>query len=181
MNPPHFLAESQDTHPSNVVPFRPARDNRRGSADGPFRSWGQGRPAGVNAVEKEPTERRLARRIERVLGAILYHALLEAGDLRGLTYLSVEKRVNRLVSRDRLMAIAHAAISLGVTADLTRLAAAAVVFELQAQSRWSSRMLRAFSANRRQINDDTLAIARLLAWDLEALKLRPIDTFASFL
>ncbi|RDS83510.1 hypothetical protein DWU98_03975 [Dyella monticola] len=107
--------------------------------------------------------------------------MLEAGELRGSAHLSIEKRVSRLVSRDRLTAIAHAAINLDVTADLTRLAAAVIVFELKAQSRWSNRMLRAFSAHHRQINDDTLAIARLLAWDLEALNVRPIDTFASFL
>jgi hypothetical protein len=85
------------------------------------------------------------------------------------------------VSHGRLLAVANAAISLDWTDDLTRLAAAVIAFELQVQSRWRNKLLRTFSERRRQIHADTLAIAQLLAWDLDALKVRPIDKIAKFL
>ncbi|GGA39544.1 hypothetical protein GCM10010981_30970 [Dyella nitratireducens] len=132
-------------------------------------------------MEHELPEERLARRVERVLCALLYHTVLEPKGFRSAKFPSIEKRVSELVSRDRLTAISRAAISLDSTDDLTRLAAAAITFELKTQSGWRSRVLRLFSAPRRQINADTLAIAGLLAWDLDALKARPIDTFAKFL
>ncbi|WP_233842663.1 hypothetical protein [Dyella sp. 2HG41-7] len=177
-----LLAKTEDGSPSNVVPFRPARNRPQALSDPSFQAQpAQVKTFGVNAVEQEPLEQRLARRVERVLEALLYHALLEPGDLRGSACFSIQKRVSQLVSRDRLMAVARAAINLGMTSDLTRLAATVIVFELQAQSRWQDRMLRSFSAHRRQINQDTLAIARLLAWDMDALNVRPIDTFAKFL
>lgn len=183
MTSTNTLTTSEDSHPSNVVPFPSAGNNPQATSGRPARTRtvAQARTSDANAVEREPLEQRLARRIERVLGAILYHAVLESGDLRGSTYVSIEERLRQVVSRDRLMAIARAAINLGLTADLTRLAAAAIVFELQAQSRWPDRMRRAFSLHRRQSRNDTLAIARMLAWDLEALKVRPIDRFAQFL
>jgi len=182
MTTTHPLAKSEDGNPNNVVPFRPVRNSPQGSSTRSSRPPdARGRSFEANAVEYEPIEQRLARRIERVLEALLYHAVLEPGDLRGSACFSIQRRVNQLVSRDRLMAIARAAINLGLTSDLTRLAAAVIVFELQAQSRWPDRMLRSFSAQRRQINNDTLAIARLLAWDMDALNVRPIDTFAKFL
>lgn len=175
------LATSEGSNASNVVPFRPVRNNVQGLSARPLPSWNApGRSAGANALEQESLEQRLARRVERVLQALLYHALLEPNDSPHSTY-SIEERVRQMVSRDRLMAIARAAISLGLTADLTRLAAAVIVFELKTQSRWPNKMLRPFSAHHRQINNDTLAIARLLAWDLDALKVRPIDKFAQFL
>ena len=135
-------------------------------------------PIEANAIEQEPPELRLARRVERVLCALLYHAVLAPGDLRGFKFLPIERRVGQLVSRDRLAAIARAAIDNDLTADLTRLAAVAITFELQAQSQWRNRWLRLFSAYRRRVHTDTLAIAQLLTWDLDALKVRPIDTFA---
>ncbi|WP_147293205.1 hypothetical protein [Dyella monticola] len=135
----------------------------------------------VNAIEQEPTDERLARRVERVLCALLYHAVLEPSGRRSSKFFSIEKRVAQLVSRDQLAAIARAAIRLDLTADLTRLAAVAIMFELKAQSRWLNRMLRLFSAHHRQIKADTRAIAQLLTSDLDALKVRPIDTFAGIL
>ncbi|RUL77612.1 hypothetical protein [Dyella choica] len=177
-----LLAEAGDDIPTNVVPFRRTRSNLRGLGARSFRSRGvQVRPSGPNAVELEPAEQRLARRVERVLAALLYHALLEPGDLLGAKPVSVEKRISRLVSHDRLIAIARAAISHDLTDDLARLAAAVIVFELKTQSRWWNRMLRLVSVRRRQINDDSLAIARLLAWDMAALQVRLIDQFAAFL
>ncbi|GGA40191.1 hypothetical protein [Dyella nitratireducens] len=182
MTTPKSLAKSEDSTPSNVVPFRPIRGNTRRLGAHPGGSWGVQTPTfEENAIEREPPEHRLARRIERVLGALLYHAMLESGDLRDSNCFSIDDRVNQLVTRDRLIAIAHAAIYLDLTADLTHLAATVIVFELQAQSQWWNRMQRPFSAHRRQINHDTLAIARLLAWDMDALKVRPIDKFAKFL
>lgn len=174
------LMKSDDSTLSNVVPFRPLRNNAKGAR--PFRSVdGQVRPLEANAVELESVEERLARRVERVLCALLYHTALQPGDVRGSKSFSIEKRVNQLVSRDRLVAIARAAINMDSTADLTRLAAAAIVFELESQSGWWQRIRRPFSAQRRQINADTLAIAGLLTWDVAALKIRPIDKFAKFL
>lgn len=182
MKSTNFLIESERDLPSNVIPLYPAGNPSRGLGARPLRSSiAQVHPIEANAVEQEPPEQRLARRVERVLCALLYHAALGPGDLRDSKSFSIEKRVNRLVSRDRLTAIARAAISLELTADLTRLAAAALMFEMQAQSRWRNRLLRLFSAHRRQVNADMLAIAGLLAWDLDALKLRPIDAFAKFL
>lgn len=176
------LTKSEDGNPSNVVPFRPVRNHPRGLSDHASRLQStRAQPLETNAVEQEPLEQRLARRVERVLEALLYHAVLEPGDLRGSACFSIQKRVSQLVSHHRLMAVARAAINLGLTSDLTRLAATVIVFELQAQSRWPDKMLRSFSPQRRQINQDTLAIARLLAWDVDALKVRPIDTFAKFL
>lgn len=167
------LAESEESFAGNVVPFRPAGTLRRGGA--------QTRYSEANAVELEPLELRLARRVERVLAALLYHAVFEPDDPCGERSSSSEQRVSQLVSHERMVAIARAAICHGLTADLTRLAAAVIVFELQAQARWWNRMLRPLSARRRQIHDDTMAIADLLAWDLHALRLRPIDQFAPFL
>lgn len=178
-----FVAEpSDDSIPSNVVPFPfRAGDTRRVSAQF-LRSWGVATtPARKNAVDLEPQDQRLARRLERVLWALLYHSLHESRDLRGSKSQSIEKRVNRLVSPGRLQAIARAAIELGMTADLARLAAAVVVFELQAQSRLWSKVMRLFVAERRQAREDTLAIAQMLASDLEALKVRPIDQLAKSL
>jgi hypothetical protein len=178
----NFLIESERTFPSNVVPLYPAGNQSRGLGARPYRSSGaQVHPIEANAVEQEPAEQRLARRVERVLCALLYHAVLGPGDPRDSISFSVEKRVNQLVARERLAAIARGAINLELTADLTRLAAAAIMFELQTQSRWRNKWLRLFSARRRQINTDTLAIAGLLAWDMDALTVRPIDTFAKFL
>jgi hypothetical protein len=178
-----FVAEpSDDGMPSNVVPFPfRGRDTRTTSA--PFsRSWIVGTPsARKNTVDLEPQDRRLARRLERVLWALLYHSLHESPDLRGSKSQSIEKRVNRLVSPGRLQAVARAAIELGMTADLARLAAAVVVFELQAQSRLWSKVMRLFLAERRHAREDTLAIAQMLASDLEALKVRPIDQLAKSL
>jgi hypothetical protein len=107
--------------------------------------------------------------------------VLEPGHSRSSKSFSIETRVDRLVSHHRLIAIARAAISMDSTSDLTRLAAAAMTFELQTQAQWRNRVLRLFSAKHRQIHADTTAIANLLAWDLDALKVRPIDTFAKFL
>ena len=174
------LMKSDDSTLSNVVPFRPASNSPKGAY--PFRSVsGKVRPIQANAVELESVEERLARRVERVLCALLYHTALEPGDVRGSKSFSIEKRVSRLVSRDRLVAIARAAISMDSTADLTRLAAAAIVLELQSQSRWWHRLRRSFSSHHRQINADAVAIASLLTWDVAALKMRPIDKFAQFL
>jgi hypothetical protein len=171
----NFLIESERNTPANVIPLWPAgarpRRPRAVSAQ----------PIEANVVEWEPLEHRLARRVERVLCALLYHSALEPENLPDAAPLSVEARVDQLVPHDRLIAIAHAAINLDWTADLTRLAAAAIMLELQVQSRWRNRLLRLFSAQRRQINADTLAIANLLAWDLDALKVRPIDKLAKFL
>ena len=178
----NFLIEAERSAPSNVIPLWPVGGNPRA----PGASAGRSRGAQVHAIdanllEPEPPEQRLARRVERVLCALLYHTLLEPTKAGGAKSLSVEKRGSQLVSRDRLTAIARAAISLGLTADLTRLAAAAITFELQTQARWRNRLLRLFSARRRQINADTLAVSGLLAWDLGELKIRPIDQFARFL
>lgn len=182
MKTTNILIESGHSTPSNVIPLWPAGNHPRRPSAHPYRlSDAQAHAIGANAVEHEPPEQRLARRVERVLCALLYHAVLEPGDLRGSKSFSIEKRVSQLVSRDRLTAIARAAISLSLTDDLTRLAAAVITFELETQSRWQNRMLRVFSALRRQIHADTSAIACLLAWDLDALKVRPIDTFAQFL
>lgn len=182
MKTTNFLIESELAAPSNVIPLRSVRGNLREPGARARRSWGvQAHTVEANALEQEAPEQRLARRVERVLCALLYHAALEPGDLRGANFPSIEKRVGQLASRDRLTAIARAAISLDLTADLTRLAAVAIMFELQTQSHWRNRMLRLFSADRRQINADTSAIACLLTWDLDALKVRPIDTFAKFL
>lgn len=182
MTTTNFLIESERSFPSNVIPLYPVGVDPRGLG---ARSWrssaAQVRPIEANAVEQEPPEQRLARRMERVLCALLYHAVLGPGKVRDSKSFTIEKRVNRLVSRDRLTAIARGAISLELTADLTRLAAAALMFEMKTQSRLQNRLLRLFSARRRQINADTLAIASLLAWDMDALTLRPIDTFAKFL
>jgi hypothetical protein len=134
-----------------------------------------------DAVDLEPQDQRLARRLERVLWAFLYHALNESGDLRRPKSHSIDKRVNRLVSPGRLQAIARAAIKLDMTADLARLAAAVVVFELQAQSRLWCKVMRLFVAERRQAREDTLAIAQMLASDLDALKICPIDQLAKAL
>jgi hypothetical protein len=68
-----------------------------------------------------------------------------------------------------------------MTADLARLAAAVVVFELQEQSRPWRKVMRLFAQERRQAREDTLAIAQMLASDLEALKVRPIDRLAKSL
>lgn len=182
MKTTNFLIESERNAPSNVIPLRPVSRNPRGPGARPYRSTGaQVHAIEANALEKELPEQRLARRVERVLCALLYHTALGPGDLRDSKSFSIEKRVNQLASHDRMTAIARGAISLDLTADLTRLAAAVITFELQTQSRWWNRLLRLFSAHRRQINADTLAIAGLLAWDLDALKARPIDTFAKFL
>lgn len=182
MTTTNFLIESERNAPSNVIPLRSVESKPRGAGARPYRSVGaQVHAIEANAVEQEPPEQRLARRVERVLCALLYHTVLGPGDLRDSKSFSIEKRVKQLVSHDRLTAIARAAISLDLTADLTRLAAAAITFELQAQSLWRTRLLRLFSAHRRLINADALAIAGLLAWDLDALKARPIDTFAKFL
>ncbi|GLQ89786.1 hypothetical protein [Dyella flagellata] len=176
------LAESNNSTVSNVVPFRPAGHNPPDLDARPFRSWGaQTRRSGVNAVELEPLECRLARRVERVLAALLYHAVLEPDDLRAARTVSIEKRVSQLISRERLLAVARAAICQGLTADLTRLAAAVIAFELDAQSHGWNKLLLQFSARRRQIRNDTLAIADLLAWELDTLRFRPIDQFAKFL
>lgn len=182
MKTTHFMIEPERDAGSNVIPLRPTKSGPRGESARPSRSSDvQAHAVEVNVLEQELPEQRLARRVERVLSALLYHAAGEPRDLRDSKFFSIEKRVSQLVSRGRLTAIAHAAINLDCTADLTRLAAVAIMFELQTQSRWLNRMLRAFSAPRRQINADTLAIARLLAWDLDALKVRPIDAFAKFL
>ena len=183
MNTGKFPAKAEGSPPSNVLPFRrPARDNRRTLGVLPFRSWGaHTRSTEANALELELPEERLGRRVERVLGALLYHAAPEAGDLRHTNVASIEQRASRLIPHEQLMAIAYAAISLGLDGDLTRLAAVAISFELQAQSRWRNRLLCLASSQRRQVHQDTLAIARLLAWELDALKLRPIDQFAKFL
>ena len=182
MKTTNFLIESERSAPSNVIPLWPAGGSPRRASAHPCRLVdAQAHAIGTNAVELEPPEQRLARRVERVLCALLYHAVLEPGDLHSAKSFSIEKRVNQLVTRDRLTAIARAAISLSLTDDLTRLAAAVITFELETQSGWQNRVLRAFSADRRQIHADTLAIACLLAWDLDALKIRPIDTFAQFL
>jgi hypothetical protein len=172
---PFVAVPTQDSTPSNVVPFPLRKRNIRGSDAYFSRSWG------VNAVDLEPQDQRLARRIERVLWALLYHAELGPDELRGSKSQSIEKRVSRLVSPGRLQAIARAAITLGMTADLARLAAAVVVFELQAQSRLRNKIMRLFSSERRQAREDTLAIAQMLASDLEALKIRPIDRLAKSL
>jgi|GEM_PF-784286 len=178
----NFLIESERGYPSNVIPLWPAGGIARDLGVRPNRLSGvQTRVIETNAIEQEPPEERLARRVERVLGALLYHATLEPGNLRSTNALSIEKRVSQLVSHDRLTAIARAAISLSLTEDLTRLAAAAIMFELQVQSQWRNRLLRQFSTYRRQIHADTVAIACLLACDLDALKIRPIDKFAEFL
>ena len=178
----NFLIESEQSAPSNVIPLWPVGSRPSGPNARPSRSRGaQAQAIEANAVALEPLEQRLARRVERVLSALLYHAVLSPGDLRGAQSLSIEKRVGQLVSPGRLVAIANAAISLDWADDLTRLAAAAITFELQAQFRWRNRLLRLFSPRRRRIHADTLAIAQLLAWDLDALKVRPIDKFAKFL
>lgn len=161
--------------PSNVIPLWPVEAKARRARPGLARA------IEANAVAQDPPEQRLARRVERVLCALLYHAVLASGDLRGSKFGSVEKRGAQLVSQDRLTAIARAAISLDSTADLTRLAAVAISFEMHTQSHWRNRLRRLVSAQQRQIRLDTLAIAGLLASDLEALKLRPIDSFAKFL
>jgi hypothetical protein len=182
MKTTNFLIEAECSAPSNVIPLWPARHTLRDAGARPRGSWAeQARVIETNAVELDPPEQRLARRVERVLCALLYHAVLEPGNSRSSKSFSIEKRVDQLVSHDRLIAIARAAISMDATGDLTRLAAAAMTFELQAQAQWRSRALRLFSAKRRQIHADTTAIANLLAWDLDALKVRPIDTFAKFL
>jgi len=178
----NFLIESEQSVPSNVIPLWPA--GSRPSAPNARLSRPRGAQAQAveaNTVELEPLEQRLARRVERVLSALLYHAVLSPGDLRAAQSLSIEKRVAQLVSHGRLVAIANAAISLDWADDLTRLAAAVITFELQVQCRWRNKVLRWFSAHRRQVHADTLAIASLLAWDLDALKVRPIDKFAKFL
>jgi hypothetical protein len=176
----NFLIESQQSAPSNVIPLWPAGSRPSAPDARPSRSRGP-QAVEANAVELEPLEQRLARRVERVLSALLYHAVLNPSDLRGAQPLSIEKRVAQLVSHGRLVAIANAAISLDWADDLTRLAAAVITFELQAQCQWRNKVLRWFSARRRQIHADTSAIAQLLAWDLDALKVRPIDKFAKFL
>jgi hypothetical protein len=174
--------ESKRNTPSNVIPLWPLEGAPRRPGSRSYRSRGiQAHPTEANAVAQEPHEQRLARRIERVLCALLYHAVLQPETFRDSKSFAVEMRVGQLVSRERLMAVARAAITLDWTADLTRLAAVAIMFELQAQSRWQARMLRPFSPHRRQIHADTVAIARLLAWDLDALKVRPIDKFAKHL
>lgn len=179
MTPLTSPIELEPSAPSNVIPLRPVRNKAQGPHARPYRSSdAQTHLIEVNAIEQEPTDERLARRVERVLCALLYHAVLEPGGHRGAKFFSIEKRVAEVVSRDQLAAIARAAIRLDLTADLTRLAAVAIMFELKAQSRWLSRMLRLFSAHRRQIKADTRAIAQLLTSDLDALKVRPIDTFA---
>lgn len=178
----NFLIESEQSAPSNVIPLWPAGTRPSAPNARPSRSRAsQAHTVEANAVELEPLEQRLARRMERVLSALLYHAVLTPGDARAAQSVSIEKRISRLVSHGRLLAIANAAISLDWTDDLTRLAAAVIAFELQVQSRWRNKLLRAFSERRRQIHADTLAIAQLLAWDLDALKVRPIDKFAKFL
>ena len=179
----NFLLDAEHKAPSNVIPLWPAGSNSRGTGARSYRSATiHAHTIETNAVEQEAPEQRLARRVERVLCALLYHAALQPGDSRSVKAFAVEKRVSRLVPRDRLTAIARAAVTLNhSTADLTRLAAVAIAFELQAQSRWRNRILRLFSAERRQIHADTSAIAQLLAWDLDALKVRPIDAFAKVL
>ena len=182
MKSTNFLIESERSFPSNVIPLWPASGVARESGARPRQPKAvQTHSIESNAVELEPPEQRLARRIERVLCALLYHAALQPGDLRGSKFFFIEKRVSQLASPDRLTAIARAAICLGMTDDLTHLSAAVVMLELQVQSKWRNRLLRPFSARRRQINNDTLAIACLLACDLDALKTRPIDKFAEFL
>lgn len=182
MKTTNFLIEAECSAPSNVIPLWPARHTPREPGARPRGSWAeQARVIETNAVELDPPEQRLARRVERVLCALLYHAVLEPGHSRSSKSFSIEKRVGQLVSHDRLIAIARAAISMDSTGDLTRLAAAAITFELQTQAQWRHRVLRLFSAQRRQIHADTTAIANLLAWDVDALKVRPIDTFAKFL
>lgn len=182
MKTTNFLIEAECSTPSNVIPLWPAGRSPRTAGARPRGSWAdQARLIEANAVELDPPEHRLAHRVERVLCALLYHAVLEPGNVRSSISFSIEKRVDRLVSHHRLIAIARAAISLDSTGDLTRLAAAAITFELQTQAQWRNRLLRLFSAQRRQIHADTKAIANLLAWDLDALKVRPIDTFAKFL
>ena len=179
----NFLLDAEHNAPSNVIPLWPAGNSSRGVGARSYRSSAAHVHAiEANALEQEAPEQRLARRVERVLCALLYHAALQPGDTRSVKAFAVEKRVSQLVPRDRLTAIARAAVTLNhSTADLTRLAAVAIAFELQAQSRWRNRMLRLFSADRRQIHADTSAIAQLLAWDLDALKVRPIDAFAKLL
>ncbi|RUL77604.1 hypothetical protein [Dyella choica] len=178
----NFLLEAERNAPSNVIPLWPAGGSQREPGAMARRARGaQVHAIDANLLEPEPPEQRLARRVERVLCALLYHTLLEPAKAGDANPLSIEKRGGQLVSRDRLTAIARAAISLGLTADLTRLAAAAITFELQTQARWRNRLLRLFSARRRQINADTLAVSSLLAWDLDELKVRPIDQFAKFL
>ncbi|HKT29858.1 hypothetical protein [Dyella sp.] len=182
MKTTNFLIEAECNVPSNVIPLWPARRTPRDAGARPRGSWvDQAHTIETNAVELDPPEHRLARRVERVLCALLYHAVLEPGNNRSSKSFSIEKRVDQLVSHDRLIAIARAAISMDSTSDLTRIAAAAITFELQTQAQWRNRVLRLFSGQRRQIHADTTAIANLLAWDLDALKVRPIDTFAKFL
>ena len=178
-----FIAEpSDDSLPNNVVPFPFPRRNTRGMDAQFSRSWGVATTLlERNAVDFEPQDQRLARRLERVLWALLYHALHESGELQGSKSQSIERRVSRLLSPGRLQAIARAAIALHMTADLARLAAAVVVFELQAQSRLWCKVMRLFVAERRQARKDTLSIAQMLASDLEALKIRPIDQLAKSL
>jgi hypothetical protein len=179
---PIVAEPSSDSTPSNVVPFPFSRRNARGTSAHSSRAWSVATTfARKNAVDLEPQDERLARRLERVLWALLYHAQHESGDLRGSKSQSIERRVNRLVSPGRLQAIARAAIALGMTADLARLAAAVVVFELQEQSRPWRKVMRLFAQERRQAREDTLAIAQMLASDLEALKVRPIDRLAKSL
>ncbi|GLQ89789.1 hypothetical protein [Dyella flagellata] len=178
----NFLIEAELNAPSNVIPLWPVGGTPRQHRARP----GQARKAQVHVIdadvlEPEAAAQGLARRVERVLCALLYHTQLEQAHARASKPLSIETRGERLVSRDRLMAVARAALNHGLTADLTRLAAAAITFEVQFQSRWRNRLWRLFSAQRRQINADTVAVARLLAWDLAELKLRPIDQFARYL
>jgi hypothetical protein len=176
---PYVAEPSGDSIPSNVVPFPFPRRNARGMDARFSRSWGMATTLlERNAVDLEPQDQRLARRLERVLWALLYHALHESGDLQGSKSQSIEKRVSRLLSPGRLQAVARAAITLHMTADLARLAAAVVVFELKSQSRLWCKVMRLFVAERRQAREDTLAIAQMLAADLEALKIRPIDQLA---
>jgi hypothetical protein len=178
----NFLLEAEHSAPSNVIPLWPAGSSSRGTGARSYRSATiHAHVVETNAIEQEAPEQRLARRVERVLSALLYHAALQPGEARSVQSFAIEKRVGKLVTRDRLAAIARAAVTLNATADLTRLAAVAIAFELQTQSQWRSRMLRLFSAERRQVHADTSAIAQLLAWDLDALKVRPIDAFAKLL
>lgn len=182
MKTTNFLIEAEQCAPSNVIPLWPVGGHSRGLGARAYRSSAlHAHAIETNAVEQEAPEQRLARRVERVLCALLYHAALQPGDTRSVKSFTIEKRVNRLVPRDRLTAIARAAITLDSTTDLTRLAAVAITFELQAQARWRDRTLRLFSARRRQMHADTWAIAQLLTWDIDALKVRPIDGFAKLL
>lgn len=182
MKTTNFLIEAEHSAPSNVIPLWPIGSHSRGAGARSYRSpAAHAHAIETNAVEQEAPELRLARRVERVLCALLYHAALQPGDLRRVKSFAIEKRVNQVVPRERLTAITRAAITLDSTADLTRLAAVAITFELQAQSTWRNRIRRLFSACRRQIHADTSAIAQLLAWDLDALKVRPIDAFAKLL